>query len=354
MTRLLELTPAGLYCERGGFHIDPWQPTPLALITHAHADHARGGSEAYLGAAEGEAVLRARLPPEATIETVRYGERRRIGDVDVSFHPAGHVLGSAQIRIGHRDEVVVVSGDYKLAADATCAPYEPVRCTTFVTESTFGLPIYRWQPPEAIFADMRDWWIGNARDGVATVIFAYALGKAQRIAAGLAALGELPGPVYCHGALARINDAYRASGVELPPMQPVATAPPGTRWAGALVLAPPSAQGATWMRRFEPCRTASASGWMAIRGARRRANVDRGFVLSDHADWPALNDAVDLSGAGEVWVTHGYREEFVRWLNETRPGRVARGLATHFEGEHGAADAAAALPGVPAADEAPT
>ena len=344
MTRLLALTPAGLYCEAGGFHIDPWQPTDRALITHAHADHARGGSARYLGAAEGAPLLRARLPPDATIDTLRYGEPLRIRDVEVTFHPAGHVLGSAQIRIAHRNEIVVVSGDYKLAPDPTCAAFEPVRCTTFVTESTFGLPIYRWAPPDETFAQMLQWWTENRQDGYASVMFVYALGKAQRVAASLANSGALPGPLYCHGALVRVNDAYREAGVDLPSMQPVATAAPTTDWRGALVLAPPSAQGSTWMRRFEPCRTASASGWMAIRGAQRRANVDRGFVLSDHADWPALNGAVDASDASEVWVTHGYREEFVRWFNETRPGRAAIGLATHFEGEQGAAESA--LPAV--------
>lgn len=339
MSRLVTLSPSGLFCEAGGFHIDPWEPVQRALITHAHADHARGGGAAYLGAAEGAPLLRARLPPDASIETIPYGAPLRIGDVGVSFHPAGHVLGSAQIRLEDRSEIVVVSGDYKLAPDPTCAAFEPVRCTTFVTESTFGLPIYRWMPPDDVFAQMVEWWIENRDEGYASVIFAYALGKAQRIAAGIARCGGLPGPIHCHGALARINDAYAEAGVSLPPMQPVATAPAGTDWRGALVLAPPSAQASVWMRRFEPCRTASASGWMAIRGTRRRANVDRGFVLSDHADWPALNEAVDLSEAPEVWVTHGYRDEFVRWFNETRPGRSALGLATHFEGEQGAAEA---------------
>jgi putative mRNA 3-end processing factor len=338
LSSLLALTPAGLYCAGGGFHIDPWQPVERALITHAHADHARGGSAAYLGAAAGASLLRARLPPDATIETVPYGASLRLGDVAVSFHPAGHVLGSAQIRIAAADDVIVFSGDYKLAADPTCAPFEPVRCRTFVTESTFGLPIYRWPSPDALFDQMLEWWIANQRDGHASVIFAYALGKAQRIAAGLGLRGALPGPILCHGAIARINEAYGAAGVVLPPMQPVATAPADTAWQRALVLAPPSAQGSTWMRRFEPCRTANASGWMAIRGARRRANVDRGFVLSDHADWPALNAAVDASGAERIWVTHGYRDELVRWLNETRPDRTALALATHFEGEHGAAE----------------
>jgi putative mRNA 3-end processing factor len=336
MTTLLTLTPAGLYCAAGRFHIDPWLPVERALITHGHADHARGGSAAYLAARDGLPLLRARLPEGATIETCAYGEVRRLGDVEVSFHPAGHVLGSAQIRVAQRGASVVVSGDYKLAPDPTCAAYEPVRCDTFITESTFGLPIYRWAPPHETAAAMRDWWQANRDSGHASVLFAYALGKAQRIAAELMRLEALPGPIYCHGAIHRLVEAYREAGVALPTIAPVASAPPGTDWSQALVLAPPSAQGSTWMRRFEPVRTASASGWMALRGVRRRANLDAGFVLSDHADWPALNMAVDASGASEVWVTHGYRDEFVRWLRETRPGLEVRSVATQFEGEQGA------------------
>jgi len=338
MTSLLALTPAGLYCERGGFHVDPWRPVERALITHAHADHARGGSAAYLAPREGLPVLRARLPDDASIEGLRYGEGLRVGEVDVSFHPAGHVLGSAQVRIASRDEIVVVSGDYKLASDPTCAPFEPVACDTFVTESTFGLPLYRWAPPAETIGAMLAWWAANRASGHASVVFAYALGKAQRVAASLAHFAPLPGPLYCHGAIARINAAYREAGVDLPATTPVAEAPPATDWSEALILAPPSAQGSTWMRRFEPVRTAAASGWMTLRGVRRRANVDAGFALSDHADWPSLNEAVEASGAGEVWVTHGYRDEFVRWLRERRPGRHAVGLATAFEGERGASD----------------
>jgi putative mRNA 3-end processing factor len=242
MNGLLTMTDAGLFCPAGGFHIDPWRPVDRALITHAHADHARGGSRAYLATAAGLPLLRARLPAESTIETLGYGEVRRIGDVEVSFHPAGHVLGSAQVRVARGGRVVVVSGDYKLAPDPSCTPFEPVRCDTFITESTFGLPIYRWKPPESLMREIRDWWSANHADGFTSVVFAYALGKAQRIAAGVAALGDLPGPVACHGAVARINDAYREAGVDLPPMQRVADAGLDVDWRGALILAPPSAQ----------------------------------------------------------------------------------------------------------------
>lgn len=335
MTPLVELTPAGLYCPAGGFHIDPWRPVERALITHAHADHARMGSAAYLAAAPGLPLLRARLEPGATIETMAYGETRRIGDVEVAFFPAGHVLGSAQIRIVHRGERLVVSGDFKLAPDPTCAPFEPVRCDTFITESTFGLPIYRWEPPEQTLRSILDWWVGNQAQRRASVLFAYALGKAQRVQKGLSELaGALPGPLYVHGAVNRINGAYRAAGVDLPPAVAVADAPVGTDWTRALILAPPSARGSRWLARFDPCSTAFASGWMALRGPRRRASLDRGFALSDHADWPALNTAIAATGAADVWVTHGYRDELVRWLTEQ--GRSARSVETRFEGEAGA------------------
>ena len=335
MNDALRLESAGLYCPAGDFHIDPWQPVARALITHAHGDHARRDSGAYLAAADGLPLLRARLGDDATIEGIRYGERRRIGGVDVSFFPAGHVLGSAQIRIADSRGTTVVSGDYKLAADPTCSSFEPVRCQTFLTESTFGLPIYRWEAPETTMRSIAAWWNENRSAGLASVLFVYALGKAQRVLGGLAALGmEGTGPVYCHGAVERINAAYRSAGVRLPLTIPVADAPPATRWADALILAPPSAQGSTWMRRFEPCRTAFASGWMAIRGTRRRRNLDRGFVLSDHADWPALNAAIEASGAERVLVTHGYRDELTRWLLEN--GRDALPLSTRYEGEGGA------------------
>ncbi|HEX6945368.1 MAG TPA: ligase-associated DNA damage response exonuclease [Casimicrobiaceae bacterium] len=347
MTTLLRLDHCGLYCEAGGFHIDPWRPVPRALITHAHGDHARGGSAAYLAAGAGLPLLRARLPEDAAIEGIGYGERRRVGGVEVSFHPAGHVLGSAQIRIAAARETVVVSGDYKLAPDPTCAPFEPVACDTFVTESTFGLPIYRWEPPGQTFAAILRWWQDNRDQGRASVLFAYALGKAQRILAGLAPwVDGWPGPIRVHGAIDRINRAYEAAGVALPPVAKVADAPAGTDWSQSLILAPPSARGSRWLQRFEPLSMAFASGWMALRGPRRRANLDRGFTLSDHADWPALNAAIAAAGPAEVWVTHGYRAELVRWLAER--GQAARAVETRFEGEAGAAPADEAEGAAPA------
>jgi putative mRNA 3-end processing factor len=328
---LLEIDPSGLWCEAGGFHIDPWRPVPKAAITHAHGDHARPGSESYLCSAPCVPVLRERTGFDTHIEGIRYGEPLRIGEVTVSFHPAGHVLGSAQIRVEHHGEVWVASGDYKLAADRTCAPFEPVRCNTFVTESTFGLPIYRWPDEAGVLASLEDWWRGNRERGRCSVIFAYPLGKAQRVLAGLHP--EI-GPIFCHGAVERMNRVYRASGVELPPAGYPGDVPKGYDWTRAIVIAPPSAQGSPWMKRFGASgaiSTAFASGWMRIRGTRRRKSVDRGFVLSDHADWPSLQQAIEATGAERVLVTHGYRAPMVRWLTEH--GKEAAALETQFEGE---------------------
>jgi putative mRNA 3-end processing factor len=327
---VIEARPDGLYCPPGDFYIDPWRPVTRAVVTHAHGDHARPGSAHYLAAREGERVLRARLP-EATIDTLAYGERVVHGGVTVSLHPAGHVLGSAQVRIEHRGEVWVVSGDYKLQDDPTCTPFEPLRAHAFVTESTFGLPIYRWRDPAVVAAEIAQWWRGNAAAGRASLLFCYAFGKAQRIAALVAELGaEAIGPLACHGAMIALNDAYRASGVALPPIVHASALAPKLA-AHALVLAPPSAAGTPWLRRFGDFSTAFASGWMQVRAARRRRGVDRGFVLSDHVDWPGLETAIEATGASRVRVTHGEASIVVQWLRER--GVEADALATEFADE---------------------
>jgi putative mRNA 3-end processing factor len=327
-TDLLTLTERGLYCPVGDFYIDPWQPVPRAVITHGHADHARRGSEHYLAAREGEHVLRTRLGDSARIDTLPYGDAVVHNGAHVSLHPAGHILGSAQVRIEHAGQVWVVSGDYKVEADVTCAPFEPIRCHVFVSESTFGLPIYRWPAQDEVQGAINAWWRGNQEAGKASLLYGYALGKAQRLLAGL---DPGIGPIYLHGAVARLVKDYRAAGVMLPPCGPVGEAPAGTRWERALVVAPPSAHGTPWMRKFGPASTALASGWMRIRGTRRRRAVDRGFVLSDHADWPGLLQAIQATGAQRVWVTHGYVAVLVRYLGEN--GIEAQGLQTRFEGE---------------------
>ncbi|NTX55371.1 ligase-associated DNA damage response exonuclease [Myxococcus sp. CA039A] len=326
---LVTVTPHGLYCEPGGFHIDPWRPVERALITHAHGDHARSGHQRYLGTRAGEALLRRRVGADSHIDTLEYGESLKLGDVTVSFHPAGHVLGSAQVRLEHQGEVWVVSGDYKRAADPTCAPFEVVRCHTFITEATFGLPIFRWDDAREVAEDMLRWWDANRAVGRSAVLFCYALGKAQRILAELARLTDRT--AFIHGALHGLVESYRDAGVKMLPTQLVSEVEKGTSFAGALVLAPPSAGGSTWMRRFGEAETGFASGWMRVRGNRRRRGFDRGFVLSDHADWPALLRTVADTGAERVLTTHGSAEPLARYLREQ--GVDASPLATPFEGE---------------------
>ena len=326
---LLRPAEGGLYCEAGDFYIDPWQPVRRAVITHAHGDHARMGSSSYLCAREGERVLRTRLGADANIRAVEWGEVVNVDGVRVSLHPAGHILGSAQIRVERAGEVWVVSGDYKTAPDPTCTPFELVRCHTFITESTFGLPIYRWPTERDVFDEIRAWWRANRDDGRASVMFAYALGKAQRVLAGLADADI--GPVYTHGAVERLNRDYRAAGVRLAETRYAGDLPKGTNFAGSLIVAPPSAAGSTWMRRFGDLSTGFASGWMRIRGTRRRRSLDRGFALSDHVDWPSLLAAVEGTGAERVWVTHGFREPLARWLTER--GVNASVVASSWRGE---------------------
>ena len=328
MRDLLEVTAEGLYCPQGDFHVDPWRRVPRAVITHAHSDHARAGCGRYLCAAPGKLVLRERVGSSVPIDTLRHGESLSINGVDVSLHPAGHVLGSAQVRVAHGGVTWVVTGDYKLQADPTCAPFEPVRCDVFVTESTFGLPVYRWPSPESVAAEINSWWRANRDAGRTSVLFAYALGKAQRLAT---MLDPTIGPIIAHGAVMKMVEQYRASGVRLPPIDRV---PPRARRVGdgrALVIAPPSAAGSRWLRVFGETSPAMASGWMMLRGVRRRRGFDRGFVVSDHADFPGLLAAVEASGAGRVLVTHGFSDVLARLLRER--GLDAAVLQTHFVGE---------------------
>jgi putative mRNA 3-end processing factor len=325
---LIKLTNCGLYCEPGDFYIDPWKSVRSAVVTHAHSDHARIGSDKYLTAEDGKYILRSRLGVDAQIECLPYGQSLDINGVKLSFHPAGHVLGSAQVRLEYRGEVWVASGDYKLEKDATCAPFEPLRCHTFITESTFGLPIYRWLPERQVFAQINEWWQKNKENGKSSLLYGYALGKSQRLLSGL---DTTIGPIFAHGAVQNINAQYAQSGIKLPETKYVGEMPKGTNYAGSIILAPPSAHGSTWARQFGPTSTAFASGWMRIRGTRRRKSVDRGFALSDHADWDGLNRAIVATGAERVVVTHGYATELVRWLNGR--GLHASTMRTQFEGE---------------------
>ena len=343
MSALITDSVSGLYCSAGDFFVDPWQPVARAVITHAHGDHAHAGSEAYLCAAPCEPLLRRRFP-DAAIQPVPFGEGIDLGGVRVSFHPAGHILGSAQVRLERGGEVWVVSGDYKRAPDPTCAPFEAVRCDTFITEATFALPIYTWDPAAGVIGEILEWWRANRAEGRASILFCYALGKAQRILAELrgrtdegllrgdaASAGQ--GRVLLHGAMAGFTDVYRASGVALAPAERVGEHARGRSLAGTLVLAPLSARGTPWLRRFPNPSIAFASGLMWVRGVRRQRAFDRGFVLSDHADWSALLGTIAETGASRVLVTHGWSDALARLLADR--GLETGTLRTAFEGELG-------------------
>lgn len=323
---LLVLNDKGLYCSKGGFYIDPSRVVDKALITHAHSDHAISGSKNYLALDKSENLLKYRLGKKINLQTIEYGEILNINGIKVSFHPAGHILGSAQIRLESDNEVVVVSGDYKTEEDKTCQKFEPVRCNTFITESTFGLPIYKWSCQKEIFDEINSWWKQNIKEGKTSILFGYSLGKAQRIISGL---DPAIGPILTHGAVEDINNCYRENGINLPVTTNLENLNDKGILKESIVIYPPSGDNILWMRKFENVSRAFASGWMQIRGKRKWRSVDRGFALSDHADWNGLISAVKETGAENICVTHGYISPFVRWLNEN--GWNAFPLKKEFE-----------------------
>ena len=312
-TDLVVLRDEGLYCPQGDFYIDPWKPVPTAVITHGHGDHARRGMGQYHGTRAGLPILQWRLGEQA-YATHDDGAPFRLGDAVVSLHPAGHVLGSAQVRIAHAGTTWVVSGDYKRQPDPTCAPFEVVPCDTFVTEATFGLPIYRWPETTDVVREIAAWRAECAANGEAAILYCYALGKAQRVLAELARVDDRP--VWVHGAVDAGVQVYRDAGVRMVETRRVADADKASDFAGRLVVAPPSAAGSAWLRRFGKAQQGFASGWMQLRGNRRRGNYDRGFVLSDHADWPDLVRTIAQTGASRVIAMHGNTDALVRHLNE--------------------------------------
>lgn len=324
---VLTFTERGIYCPAADAYIDPWKPVDRALITHGHADHARTGMGHYLATAEAAPVLRHRLG-NISLETVGYGETVRMGEAAISFHPAGHVPGSAQIRVEVGGEVWTVSGDYKLEPDGISTPFEPVTCHMFITECTFGLPVFNWAAPGEVAGEINRWWAANAEAGTFSLCGAYSLGKAQRI---LAALDTSIAPILTHGAIESTTEVLRQQGIALPDTVQVTPETDPKAFGGAFVLAPPSALGSTWAGRFKPASTAFASGWMALRGVRRRRAADRGFVMSDHADWSGLNRAIRATEAERVFVTHGYTSVFRRWLEEQ--GYDAGIVQTEFGGD---------------------
>ncbi|MFD2738440.1 ligase-associated DNA damage response exonuclease [Sulfitobacter aestuarii] len=323
----LTFTEKGIYCPAGDFYIDPWRPVPRALITHGHADHARDGMGSYLATAAALPVMRHRLG-DIRAEPIDFDETRRIGDALVSFHPAGHVPGSAQIRVEVAGEVWVSSGDYKVIDDGLSEPFEPVRCHHFITESTFGLPVFRWNAQTEVASQLNAWWANCAAAGKTAFLGAYSLGKAQRL---LSMLDPGIGPILTHAAVENTNEVLRTQGIALPDTIRVTPELAPKEHPGALVLSPPSALGSQWARRFGPQESAFASGWMTLRGVRRRRAGDRGFVISDHADWNGLLWAIRETQAENIYVTHGYTDVFSRYLNTE--GWQAQVVPTQFEGE---------------------
>jgi len=333
MDDLLRVTPNGLYCQVGDFYVDPNRPVKRAVVTHAHTDHARWGSRHYLAAEPSEHLLRMRMNDDAEFQFLPYGESLSIGGVDISFHPAGHILGSAQVRLEHNGRIAVVTGDYKLGKDPTCDPWQPVRCHLLVTESTFGLPIYRWPDWQSEMDSINQWWRTARDQGKCCVLYGYAVGKSQSLLAGLDA--EI-GPIYTHGAVEKGTDAYRRTGVKLPPTKYVGSIEGNHDYKGGMVVAVPSAHGTPWMRKFGRVSTAMASGWMAVRGARRRRSMDRGFVISDHVDWRSLLTAIKQCEPETVWVTHGYTDAVARYLNENGRHAIAIGARSRTESDEDA------------------
>ena len=326
---LLEFNDNGIFCSAGNFYIDPWRPVKYAVITHAHSDHTKWGHEHYLAHSLSREVLKYRLG-DINLETIDYGYTVVKNGVQISFHPAGHVIGSAQIRVEYKGEVWVVSGDYKVEDDGVCQPFEPVKCHSFISECTFGMPVYKWRPQSEIFNGINNWWRQNVNEGKTTVLVGYSLGKAQRILQGL----DLSiGSVYTHGVIENTNEALRRNGVELNATTRVTPDTDRHDMRKGLILCPPSSVGTPWMRKFYPYSFGYCSGWMALRGAKRRRAADRGFVLSDHADWDGLIQAIKATECETVYLTHGYTATFSRYLAEI--GYDAYEAHTLYGGDEG-------------------
>ncbi len=307
---VLEFRPEGIYCSQGDFYIDPWRPVDKALITHGHADHARFGSKKYLCTDIAAPVIRHRLGNVA-IETIPYEKELSLNGVNVSFYPAGHVPGSAQILIEIKGERWVVSGDYKVVDDGLSTPFKPIKCHSFISECTFGLPAFNWLPQEQVFKEINSWWHQCISDGLTPILAAYGLGKAQRLIAGL---DTNIGPILTHGAIEKTNQIMRDQKIAIPETFLVTSKLDLANFKNAIVLAPPSALSTSWVKKFGKISTGYASGWMAIRGIKRRRAADKGFVISDHADWNGLNLAIKETEAEKIFVTHGYTDSFSKWL----------------------------------------
>jgi putative mRNA 3-end processing factor len=335
----------GIFCPQAGAYIDPWKPVDKAIITHAHSDHARWGMKAYLAHKDAIPVMRYRLGNDADFQSLEFHEPVFMNGVKITLHPAGHIWGSAQVRLEYKGEIWVVSGDYKMQPDGISPPFEPVRCHHFITESTFGLPVYKFPDPATVHADINSWWKQNRDEGKNTVLMGYPLGKAQRI---IKHLDPSIGEIWTHGAIDNVNRIYLGQGGTLPECKRILPETDRKMLRGAMIIAPPSAVASPWLRKLDPYRWALCSGWMQLRGTRRRRGADRGFVLSDHADWNELNTAIRETGAENIYVTHGYKTIYANWLKslgynatevetlytgETLEGESESGLTEIVEGE---------------------
>jgi putative mRNA 3-end processing factor len=321
---LLTNTKLGLYCAQADVYIDPWRAVPKAIITHAHSDHARTGSSYYLAHTQSKNILRQRLGKNINVETKAYNETTIINGVKISLHPAGHIIGSAQIRLEYNNEVWVVSGDYKVANDGLTAPFEPIKCSHFITESTFGLPIYDFAPAAHDYLKVQQWILENASDNINSVLIGYSLGKAQRI---LHCINDLDIPIIVHGAVYEANEALGFSNENIIKYNKNLDKQIITK---CILVMPPGANEGTWLNAFGDYKTAVCSGWMAVRGWRRRGNADKGFAISDHADWKGLNQAVTETGAENIYITHGYKSSFAKYLREHKQLNAVE-LDTLFE-----------------------
>lgn len=342
---LIDFSDKGLYCRQGDFYIDPWQPVDRAVITHAHSDHARAGSKSYLCHHYTKPLLQARLG-DYPYQIVEWGETVDMNGVKVSLHPAGHIIGSSQIRVEYKGEVWVVSGDYKIKDDGISGAFEPVQCHVFITESTFGLPIYKWKPQDEIYSDIKNWVKTNQSKNWSSVLIAYSLGKAQRV---LQPVSEVTDTIYVHGAIANMQTALENAGWNFPKVERITRETPKSKLIGSVVIAPPSADGTPWMKRFSPSSTGVCSGWMQVRGSMRRRNADAGFALSDHADWDGLLTAIHATGAEKVYATHGFQSALSRYLNEH--GIEAAEVHTEYGNDEDDSDVKEPYETVPEKDE---
>ena len=321
---LLKFTSKGIYCPQGKFYIDPWRPVDLAVITHGHGDHARWGMRKYLCHHFTKPILKSRIGDDIEVQGLDYAEPVNINGVKVSLHPAGHIIGSAQIRMEYKGFVSVVSGDYKIQDDGISTPFEVVGCHEFVTESTFGLPIYNWLAKEKMDNLIQNWISANQNAGKTSVLIGYSLGKAQRIMKAAEGLGK----IFVHHSIGKLNEAFESIGIELPEYQTANFLEDKKPMKGEIVIVPPALLDSNIIRKIPDAATAICSGWMQVRGSRRWRSADAGFAVSDHADWNELLQAVKATGAEKVFVTHGQTAVFSKYLNEI--GIAADIVTTQF------------------------